>query len=351
MSKLTLLNNNGLRLMFDQSPTAQIIYQPNGKILLTNPALTSLLGYSSDELSQLTMQDIIAPLARENDSRAYLGKLKRSSRFERVFKHQEGYWIHTQLTIYGLLDDQGKYVANVALVDDITHLNEWRYHFQVFTHDIALPLSAIHSISSMLVNEDPPLPAETVDELLTILYNQSQYARELVHQINNHSSTPIEHGFGQESVQVNHFLRQIWEDHRTIAKQKDLHLSYEPISADIDYPLNPVLMRQALSNLIDNALKYTPKGGKVHLSASVDDDNLIIRVCDNGLGIPKTDLDKVFDRYFRVETPDHQSVIGTGLGLSIIKAIITQHHGKLWVESELGKGSTFFIALPLIHSN
>lgn len=347
MSRQTLLNSNGFRMIFNQSPIPQMIYHPDGTIILANPALTNLLNYSHDELGAMTLQDVIVPQAHESESAVYLGKLDTTIKIERVCNRKDHPPIHTAITVHGLSNSNGNYVANIGLFEDITALHELRYGFQLFTHDISLPLSVIHSISSMLAKEDPPLPPETVEEFIATLYSQSQYARELLLSVNQQSALSNGQKQNQETVQVNHFLRQIWDDHRTLAKGKAVNLSYQPLASDLSYRLNPILMRQALSNLIDNAIKYTPPNGDIQLSANLNEDELVICVCDTGLGIPEDDLSKVFDRYFRVGTTEHQAIAGTGLGLSIIKAIASQHDGRVWVESELGKGSTFFIALPL----
>jgi two-component system phosphate regulon sensor histidine kinase PhoR len=102
-----------------------------------------------------------------------------------------------------------------------------------------------------------------------------------------------------------------------------------------------------LINLLDNAVKYTPEGGKVIVSAIEKDSKEIqFSVEDNGIGIPKEDLSRIFERFYRVDKGRSKELGGTGLGLSIVKHLVQAHGGRVWVESQIGKGSTFYLTLP-----
>jgi signal transduction histidine kinase len=103
-------------------------------------------------------------------------------------------------------------------------------------------------------------------------------------------------------------------------------------------------VEQVLSNLLSNAIKFTPKGGKIGVTARQQDNPVVVCVSDNGPGIPRENLSKVFDRYWQAEETKHA---GTGLGLSIAKGIVEAHSGKIWVDSELSQGSSFSFTLPL----
>ena len=120
-----------------------------------------------------------------------------------------------------------------------------------------------------------------------------------------------------------------------------------------DYPINSVWieidtdkMTQVIDNILNNAIKYSPDGGKITVSMKTTDDQMILSISDQGLGIPKQDLPKIFDRFYRVDRARSRAQGGTGLGLAIAKEIIKQHKGFIWAKSEYGKGSTFTIVLP-----
>ena len=120
-----------------------------------------------------------------------------------------------------------------------------------------------------------------------------------------------------------------------------------------DYSINSVWieidtdkMTQVIDNILNNAIKYSPDGGKIIVSMKTTDDQMILSIKDQGLGIPKQDLPKIFDRFYRVDRARSRAQGGTGLGLAIAKEIIKQHNGFIWAKSEYGKGSTFTIVLP-----
>jgi two-component system phosphate regulon sensor histidine kinase PhoR len=106
-------------------------------------------------------------------------------------------------------------------------------------------------------------------------------------------------------------------------------------------------LEQILINLLDNAIKYTPEGGRVIVSAiEKDSKDIQFSVEDNGIGIPKEDLSRIFERFYRVDKGRSKEMGGTGLGLSIVKHLVQAHGGRVWVESQPGKGSTFYFTLP-----
>ena len=120
-----------------------------------------------------------------------------------------------------------------------------------------------------------------------------------------------------------------------------------------DYPITSVWieidtdkMTQVIDNILNNAIKYSPDGGKITVTMKTTDDQMILSISDQGLGIPKQDLPRIFDRFYRVDRARSRAQGGTGLGLSIAKEIIKQHDGFIWAKSEYGKGSTFTIVLP-----
>ena len=133
-------------------------------------------------------------------------------------------------------------------------------------------------------------------------------------------------------------------------KNQDEEKKYELVR---DYPITSVWieidtdkMTQVIDNILNNAIKYSPDGGKITVSMKTTDDQMILSVSDQGLGIPKQDLPKIFDRFYRVDRARSRAQGGTGLGLAIAKEIIKQHKGFIWAKSEYGKGSIFTIVLP-----
>jgi signal transduction histidine kinase len=108
---------------------------------------------------------------------------------------------------------------------------------------------------------------------------------------------------------------------------------------------NPVRLRQVLDNVVGNAIKYSNKNGEVKVSIKAEGDQIILEVTDNGPGIPPNDQTHIFDKFYRGQNMDKQQ--GSGLGLAIVKSIVDAHQGRIWVESTVGQGSSFFIVLPV----
>ena len=111
--------------------------------------------------------------------------------------------------------------------------------------------------------------------------------------------------------------------------------------------VNPIRLRQVMYNLIGNAIKYTPNNGQVLVKAFQREKEVQIEVSDTGFGIPAADQPHIFEKFYRVRDDHVVSIKGTGLGLAITKSIVEKHQGRIWLHSNLGKGSTFFVALPL----
>ena len=134
---------------------------------------------------------------------------------------------------------------------------------------------------------------------------------------------------------------------RARAAAEGLTLRLEPAASVAVVAGDAALLRQAVANLVDNAVKYTPSGGIVTVGLSVRDEQAVIRVADTGIGIAPDDHVRLFEKFYRIRRRDTMGIPGTGLGLAIVKSIVERHGGKVWVDSELDKGSTFYVSLPL----
>jgi signal transduction histidine kinase len=110
------------------------------------------------------------------------------------------------------------------------------------------------------------------------------------------------------------------------------------------------LLQQALSNVVENAVKYTNPGGKVNVCTRAHDSNIVFEINDTGIGIAPVDQPRLFEKFYRGVQRDARKQQGSGLGLAIVKSIVERHGGKVWVESQLGKGSTFSILIPIRQS-
>jgi len=149
----------------------------------------------------------------------------------------------------------------------------------------------------------------------------------------------------RDLVDLGELLESVANDYAQRASEKNIEIAVF-LPHRIKARLNPSLIRQAIGNLIDNAIKYSPQGTSITVEARQDESSLTISVADQGQGIPKKHIPRIFERFYRVDKARSREMGGTGLGLSIVKHIVNLHKGRIEVESEVGKGSTFTIVLP-----
>ncbi len=153
----------------------------------------------------------------------------------------------------------------------------------------------------------------------------------------------------REAVDLNTICQQMAEYISPLAQQRDQSLSYNGPGAEVKVNVDVHRIKQLLLNLLDNAIKYTDFGGRVMLGLKIDDKDAVISVADSGRGIPPEDLPHIFERFFRrSKTTSDRSAMGFGLGLSIVKWIVDAHGGKIEARSQVGKGTTFLVRLPLV---
>ena len=150
----------------------------------------------------------------------------------------------------------------------------------------------------------------------------------------------------KEPVNLSELVDRTVRSLRVLAKKKDITLD-TMIEPEVITMGEATKLQQAISNLVDNAIKYTPDGGRVMVDVYIGDDEAIVKVSDTGIGIPPEDIPHIFDRFFRVDKARSRDTGGTGLGLSITHKIILMHGGNIRVDSKEGRGTTFFVHLPL----
>lgn len=150
----------------------------------------------------------------------------------------------------------------------------------------------------------------------------------------------------KEWIRLDALVQEVAGHMEAVAGESGIRMTVHELPA-VTVHGDPDGLRQVFFNLLDNAVKYTPRGGTVAVRGLVEDNQIVVEVSDTGLGIPGESLSRVFDRFYRVDKSRSRELGGTGLGLSISKAIIERHHGRIEVQSAVGQGSTFRVVLPL----
>jgi signal transduction histidine kinase len=187
---------------------------------------------------------------------------------------------------------------------------------------------------------------------------QKSYAKMIVQGVDNMAKLVnnlldlgrIDFGVGLqvESIPVLDIVQQVTSGLQMLAKEKQIALAVE-IPKDLPHAVeaDQALLHQAVYNLVENAIKYTPSGGEVTLHLQSTSDSLTFAIRDSGIGIQKEDMKRLFEKFYRGTNREALAQRGTGLGLAIVRSIAERHGGRVWVESELGKGSTFYLLIPL----
>jgi two-component system phosphate regulon sensor histidine kinase PhoR len=218
--------------------------------------------------------------------------------------------------------------------------------FQLAAHELKAPLTAIKGFVCTLMVDD--FSAEERQEFCAIIDEECDRLLRLIDELLR--TRCIESVASQKpcmrSVQIRPLFERVkaTQERRTACHSivLDTPTGVPTIVADEDK------LEQALTNLVDNAIKYSPNGGTIKLTCTEDRNGMLFSVQDEGLGIPQKNVSRVFERFHRVKNKSTRKIGGTGLGLYLVKRIIEgMHRGKIWVETQPGKGSTFFFRIPL----
>ncbi|HEV8663546.1 MAG TPA: ATP-binding protein [Candidatus Methylomirabilis sp.] len=215
------------------------------------------------------------------------------------------------------------------------------------SHELRTPLTSIKGALSVLLGEDPPAP-EIRAEFLGIAHQNVERVMRLVANFLN--LTRIEAGqigIVPRALDLAEVLTAAVERMRGLAAERRVRLELEPPRGPLPLTGDPEMLESVFSNLLDNAVKFSPEGASVVVGVGADPRTLTVQVRDQGPGIPPEEVPRVFERFFRGrEAAAARRVPGTGLGLHISKAIVEAHGGRIGVESRVGEGSTFTVTLP-----
>ena len=239
----------------------------------------------------------------------------------------------------------------LVILNDVTeqkNLDRMKSSFVAMaSHELRTPLTAIKGFVSTLLMDDTFEPEER-REFHQIIDDECDRLTRLINDLLNTARIEANESLTPNYKRVS--LSELIEKVVVIQKQTSTrHNVYVKIESKLpDIIGDEDKIDQILTNLVSNAIKYSPDGGDVVVSAKVDGDEILIGVEDEGIGIPRDHLGKVFDKFHRVHTDDNRIIYGTGLGLFLVKHLVEKVHlGKIWAESKVGKGSTFWFRVPI----
>ena len=217
----------------------------------------------------------------------------------------------------------------------------------IAAHQLRTPLSAIKWTLRMVLDGDTgPLSAEQ-KELLEKTYVSNERMISLINDLLNVSR--IEEGrflYKQAPAQLEEVVKAVLESSKELFKMKKVSLSVDIPSEIPPVNMDKEKMELAVQNLIENAAKYTPEGGSIHIMMEKHEAEVVFKIKDTGVGIPESEHERIFTKFFRGDNVIKMETEGSGLGLYTTRNIIDAHRGKIWFESKEGKGTTFFFSLP-----
>lgn len=238
-----------------------------------------------------------------------------------------------------------------VLIRDVTREKELdqmkNQLLSIVSHELRTPLAAIKGFTTTLLREDVRWDEATQRDFLKIIEEETDRLGELIDNLLDMSR--IEEGalrVDKEPTQLRNIVREAVDRAR---RRTETHWFVVDLPAELPRVwADARRIRQVLNNLLENAIKYSPAGGQITVAAEVEDDHLTVGVADSGPGIPPPYLDKIFQRFYQLDSATTRKTGGSGLGLSISKGIVEAHGGRIWAESSKGQGSVFRFTLPLV---
>jgi len=316
-----------------------------------NDAAQRMFGYTGGEIIGETIYKLIPP-DRQDEEPRILDRLKRGERvehFETKRLTKSGRLLDVSLTISPVKDKQGNIIGLSKIARDITEKKQEEQRKNDFigmvSHELKTPLTSLNGIiqvaNAKLKNSEDAF-------LASAMHKANIQVKRMTSMINGFLNVSrLEGGrmpLEKETFDLAELLKEIVDETQLVVNTHRISLNGSGralLNADRER------VGSVITNLVNNAVKYSPKGKTIEIDYRVNEKTVTVSVKDEGMGIKPADLQRIFDRYYRVETTDTRNISGFGIGLYLSAEIIERHNGKIWAESEIGKGSVFYFELPI----
>ncbi|MGQ9695811.1 MAG: sensor histidine kinase [Thermodesulfobacteriota bacterium] len=330
-----------------------LIADANGRILRINEALRQLLSLPANAQAQIPLEIIRHVELAEAIQRTIQDGQKRSLEFtpplgQRTFRVNVAGFYPSAAKEKGGRDQIN---GAVAIFHDISRLKELERIREDFvanvSHELRTPLTTIKGYVETLL--DGAIKEEVAEQFVQVIKKHTDRLVKIAEDLLTLSKVESkELQLQMEEILVADFIEEMIILAKGMAEKKNISFTTQEIPSALWVCADRRYLELVFLNLLDNAIKYSPEGSTIKISATVQDEEFTqVAVQDTGIGIPPEDLPRIFERFYRVEKGRSREYEGTGLGLSIVKHIINAHRGKVWAESKLGRGSTFYFTLPL----
>ena len=319
-----------------------------GKITMINDMAKKQLGVQKEDVLNKSILELLK-IEDEYELRDLITQIP-----EFMIDSQDGNGEYLSLRVrFALIRRESGFISGlVAVLHDTTEQEKEERERRLFvsnvSHELRTPLTSVKSYLEAL--DEGALSEPVAPDFIKVSLDETNRMMRMVTDLLHLSR--IDNATSHLDVEMINFTAFITFILNRFDKMRgsDEEKKYDLVR---DYPITSVWieidtdkMTQVIDNILNNAIKYSPDGGKITVTMKTTDDQMILSISDQGLGIPKQDLPRIFDRFYRVDRARSRAQGGTGLGLAIAKEIVKQHEGFIWAKSEYGKGSTFTIVLP-----
>ena len=344
--------------LFNSMGDGAITTDEFGKITRVNPAAQQMLGYSESELINTWLPKKIIALSFEDQhvnlidrpiTKTFLTGKPISSKM--YYRRKDGEKIPVAVSASPIIVE-GKPIGAIEVFRDITleqEVDRMKSEFiSLASHQLRTPLSAIKTYTHMLAEGYMGTLNSSQKKSLNTIITASNRMNELISTLLN--ITRMESGtiaVTSKMVHIDELIQEILPELLIMAEAKHITITLDiPVSLRNRIKTDPLIVKEIITNLVSNAIKYTPKGGEVKIVAKPRTNDLLVAIHDSGWGIPAYAQDQIFSKFFRGQNIVKRETNGTGLGLYLVKGLIDVLGGEIWFKSEESQGTSFFFTLP-----
>ncbi|MDQ3123199.1 MAG: ATP-binding protein [bacterium] len=354
-----------------------VLIDSNETIQLYNPAAGTITGWKPDEALGIDYKSVLSLVTDRNEAYSEIQNPFAKAMKEKITVRdrqanlltRSNKTVSLDITVSPLLGDAGNLRGVVGIFRDVSEQRQEEAQRADFistaSHEMRTPVAAIEGYLSLALNERVAVIDDKARTFIQKAHESTEHLGKLFQDLLTSSKAEDGRLVNHPAVvEMSDFLAYLADDFRFSAQVHSLNLEFilgapdSVIAASSSNVIKPFYyvyvdqdrMREVITNLFDNAIKYT-EHGKITIGLTGDENVVQIRIADTGSGIAAEDVSHLFQKFYRVDNSITRPIGGTGLGLFISRKIIELYHGRIWVESELGKGSTFYINLPRLSND
>ncbi|MFC2154512.1 PAS domain S-box protein [Candidatus Altiarchaeota archaeon] len=356
------------RALVEASPDAIFVFNPGGKLIYASPSCKAVTGYAPKDFlkSKNILERWIFPEDYENlmhtFQKSLKGKAERNFEFRAKKKGESDIWVSSSWEpIYGASEDlvgvlviqrditDRKMAEELCMlqIEELKKIDKMKDEFlSIASHELKTPLIPIEGYLELLAEGRFGHLTKKQIQIIEKIRGKEAQLKLLINDLLDLNK--LQSGkmvFDMKGADINSLIKETITEQKFIAQEKDIKIIVKEKMSLPTVRGDRMRLGQVLSNLISNAIKFSAAGAEVIVKAKKEDSVILISVSDQGIGIPPENLENIFDVFYQVDSSTSRKYPGTGLGLSICKKIIEHHGGRIWVDSKLGGGSTFYFTL------